>query len=154
MDRDQNRQCRGRSHYSACLSHSRKRRIHGSRRGSDYFAYHPTGGLGVSDKKIAKERGEVVAFLKATLKARQRYLNDREAGIKAIIKHSGLTDKSLAGETYEEYRRDLSPDGLADEQWMKKAMEFILKVTGTQEQISPAKVFDFSLTRDAIAQMK
>ena len=81
-------------------------------------------------------------------------LNDREAGIKAIIKHSGLTDKSLAGETYEEYRRDLSPDGLADEQWMKKAMEFILKVTGTQEQISPAKVFDFSLTRDAIAQMK
>jgi len=41
----------------------------------DYFAYHPTGGLGVSDEKIAKERGEVVAFLKATLKARQRCLN-------------------------------------------------------------------------------
>jgi ABC-type nitrate/sulfonate/bicarbonate transport system substrate-binding protein len=121
---------------------------------SDYFAYHPTGGLGLSDEKIAKERGEVVAFLKATLKARRRYLNDREAGIKAIIKHGGLTDKSLAGETYDDYRRDLSPDGLADEEWMKKAMEFILKVTGTQEQISPAKVFDFSPTRDAVAQLK
>ena len=121
---------------------------------SDYFAYHPTGGLGVSDEKIAKERDEVVAFLKATLKARKRYLSDREAGIKAIIKHGGLTDKSLAGETYEEYRRDLSPDGLADEQWQKKAMEFILQVTGTQEQISPSKIFDFSLTRDAIAQLK
>jgi hypothetical protein len=33
---------------------------------------------------------------------------------------------------------------MADEQWMKKAMEFILKVTGTQEQISPAKVFDLA----------
>jgi hypothetical protein len=43
---------------------------------------------------------------------------------------------------------------LADEQWMKKAMAFILKVTGTEENISPAKVFDFSLTRDAIAQVK
>jgi hypothetical protein len=33
-------------------------------------------------------------------------------------------------------------------------MEFIVKVTGTQEHISPAKVFDFSLSRDAIAQVK
>ena len=121
---------------------------------SDYFAFHPTGGLGVSDEKIAKDRGEVVAFLKATLKARRLYLNDRAAGIKAIIKHGGLTDKSLASETYEEYRRDLSPDGLADEQWMKKAMDFILKVTGTKEQISPGRVFDFSLSQEAIAQMK
>ena len=121
---------------------------------SDYFAYHPTGGLGMSDEKIAKDRDEVVAFLKATLKARRLYLNDRAAGIKALIKHGGLTDESLAVDTYEEYRRDLSPNGLADEKWMTKAMEFILKVTGTKEQISPAKVFDFSLTREAIAQMK
>ncbi len=121
---------------------------------SDYFAYHPTGGLGVSDEKIAKDRDEVVAFLKATLKARKLYLSDREAGIKAIIKHGGLTDKSLAAETYEDYRHSLSPDGMADEEWQKRAMEFILKVTGTQEQISPAKVFDFSLSRDALAQLK
>jgi hypothetical protein len=81
-------------------------------------------------------------------------MNNRAAGIKALIKHGGLTDESLATDTYEEYRRSLSPDGLADEQWMNKAMEFILKVTGTQEDIAPAKVFDFSLTREAIAQMK
>lgn len=41
----------------------------------DYFAYHPTGGLGVSDEKIAQDRGEVIAFLKAMLKARKLYLN-------------------------------------------------------------------------------
>jgi NitT/TauT family transport system substrate-binding protein len=120
----------------------------------DYFASHPTGGLGLSDEKIKKDRDEVVAFLKATHKARQLYMNNRAAGIKALIKHGGLTDESLATDTYEEYRRSLSPDGLADEQWMNKAMEFILKVTGTQEDIAPAKVFDFSLTREAIAQMK
>ncbi|MGB7948136.1 MAG: ABC transporter substrate-binding protein, partial [Candidatus Binatia bacterium] len=120
----------------------------------DYFAYHPTGGLGVSDEKIAKDRGEVVAFLKATLKARRLYLNDRAAGIKALLKHGGLTDESLAAATYEDYRQVLSPDGLADKEWMKKAMDFILKVTDTREQISPDQVFDFSLSRDAIAQMK
>ncbi|MGH7928767.1 MAG: hypothetical protein ACREQV_13340, partial [Candidatus Binatia bacterium] len=120
----------------------------------DYFAYHPTGGLGVSDEKIAKDRGEVVAFIKATLKARRLYLNDRAAGIKAILKHGGLTDESLSVATYEEYRRYLSPDGLADETWMKKAMDFILKVTETREQISPGQVFDFSLSREALAQMK
>jgi ABC-type nitrate/sulfonate/bicarbonate transport system substrate-binding protein len=120
----------------------------------DYFAYHPTGGLGVSDEKIARDRGEVVAFLKATLKARRLYLNDREAGIKALLKHGGLTDESLAPATYEDYRQVLSPDGLADDKWMKKAMDFILKVTETREPISPGQVFDFSLSRDAIAQMK
>jgi len=120
----------------------------------DYFAYHPTGGLGVSDEKIAKDRGEVVAFLKATLKARRLYLNNREAGIKALLKHGGLTDESLASATYEDYREVLSPDGLADEKWMKKAMDFILKVTDTREQISPDQVFDFSLSREAIAQLK
>jgi ABC-type nitrate/sulfonate/bicarbonate transport system substrate-binding protein len=120
----------------------------------DYFAYHPTGGLGVADEKIAKDRGEVVAFLKATLKARRLYLNDRAAGIKALIKHGGLTDESLAAATYEAYRQDLSPDGLEDQQWMKKAMDFILKVTGTKEQISPAQVFDFSLTQEAMTQLR
>jgi NitT/TauT family transport system substrate-binding protein len=118
----------------------------------DYFAYHPTGGLGVSDEKIAKDRGEVVAFLKATLKARQLYLNDRAAGIRALVKHGGLTDQSLAEATYEEYRRYLSPDGLADEKWMKKAMGFILQVIETRGQISARQVFDFSLSREAIAQ--
>lgn len=121
---------------------------------SDYFAYHPTGGLGVSDEKIKKERAEVVAFLRAMLKGRKLYLSDRAAGIKALIKHGGLTDESLATETYEEYRQSLSPDGLADEQWMRKAMDFILKVTDTQEKISPAKVFDFSLSREALARVK
>lgn len=120
----------------------------------DYFSFHPTGGLGVSDEKIKHDRGEVVAFLKATLKARRLYLNDRAAGIKALTKHGGLTDDSLAADTYEEYRQYLSPDGLADEKWMKKAMDFILKVTDTKKQISPADVFDFSLTQEAIAKMK
>ncbi len=120
---------------------------------SDYFAYHPTGGLGVSDEKIKNDRAEVVAFLRATLKGRKLYLNDRAAGIKALIKHGGLTDESLAAETYEEYRRTLSPDGLADAQWMTKAMEFILKVTATHDQVSPDKVFDFSLSREAMAQL-
>ena len=119
----------------------------------DYFAYHPTGGLGVSGEKIAKDRDEVVAFLRATLKARKIYLTDRAEGIKALIKHGGLTDPSLAIDTYEEYRRELSPDGLADDKWMKQAMEFILKVIGTNERVSPAKVFDFSLTREAIGRV-
>jgi hypothetical protein len=42
---------------------------------------------------------------------------------------------------------------VADDQWMKKAMEFILKVIGTNERVSPAKVFDFSLTREAIGRV-
>jgi len=120
----------------------------------DYFAYHPTGGLGVSDEKIAKDRGEVVAFLKATLKARRLYLSDRAAGIKALIKHGGLTDESLSGATYDEYRGVLSPDGLADKKWMEKAMDFILKGLDTKESISPGRVFDFSLSQEALAQMK
>jgi ABC-type nitrate/sulfonate/bicarbonate transport system substrate-binding protein len=114
----------------------------------DYFAYHPTGGLGVSDEKIAQDRGEVIAFLKAMLKARKLYLNDRAAGMKAILKHGGLTDKS------EEYRQYLSPDGLADEKCMKTAMDFILKVTGTAEKMSPRQVFDFSPSQAVIAQIK
>jgi NitT/TauT family transport system substrate-binding protein len=121
---------------------------------SDYFVYHPTGGLGVSDEKIAKDRNEVIAFVKATIKARRLYLKDRAEGIKAVVKYGALTDPSLAADTYEDYRRDLSPDGLADEKWMKEAMEFILKITGTKEQLSPAKVFDFSLTQEALAQIK
>jgi ABC-type nitrate/sulfonate/bicarbonate transport system substrate-binding protein len=119
----------------------------------DYFAYHPTGGLGASDEKIAKDRDEVVAFIRATLKARKLYLNDREAGIKATIKHGGLTDESLAAATYDAYKQDLSPDGMADEKWMKQAMDFILKVTKTKEKISPAQVFDFSLTQEAMARV-
>jgi hypothetical protein len=74
--------------------------------------------------------------------------------MKAILKHGGLTDKSLAAATYEEYRQYLSPDGLADEKCMKKAMDFILKVTGTAEKMSPRQVFDFSPSQAVIAQIK
>jgi hypothetical protein len=65
-----------------------------------------------------------------------------------------LEAAAQAIERYDEYRAVLSPDGLVDEKWMGKAMEFILKDLETKQSISPKKVFDFSLSQEALAQVK
>jgi hypothetical protein len=84
------------------------------------------------------------------------FVSEANAGLigTLVTKSKSREEHAMAAATYEEYRQYLSPDGLADETWMKKAMDFILKVTETGEQISPRQVFDFSVSREALAQMK
>jgi len=120
----------------------------------DYMAYHPTGGIGAADEKIKNDRKEVFAFVKASIRGQKYYMTHRSEGIQAIMKHLGVKDKSLAAKTYDDHIKTLAPDGYGDDKWKKEAMGFVQTVMEIKKAIPPSQVFDFSIAKQAAAELR
>lgn len=116
----------------------------------DYMPTYPNGGIGVTDEKIKANPAEVLAFVKATIKALQFSRQNRAEMLKIMPPYLGIKDPALIEQLYDLYLTRLSVDGSTDESWMKGAIEFTQKSLGSAaKEAPPSQVFDFSFVQKA-----
>ena len=117
----------------------------------DYMSTYANGGIGVTDEKIKTNPVEVLALVKATIKALQYSMQNRAEMLKVIPPYLGIKDAGLVEQLYDLYLTRQSIDGSVDDNWMKGAIEFTQKTLGgAAKEISPGQVFDFSFAQKAI----
>jgi len=115
----------------------------------DYMATYANGGIGVTEK-IKTNPAEVLALVKATIKALQFSMKNRAEMIKIMPGYLGIKDPALIDQLYDLYLTRQSVDGSVDENWMKGAIEFTQKTLGAAvKEVSPSQVFDFSFVQRA-----
>ena len=116
----------------------------------DYMPTYANGGIGVTDEKIKTNPAEVLALVKATIKALQFSMKNRAEMIKIMPGYLGVKDAALIDQLYDLYLTRQSVDGSVDENWMKGAIEFTQKTLGAAvKEVPPSQVFDFSFVQKA-----
>jgi NitT/TauT family transport system substrate-binding protein len=116
----------------------------------DYMATYANGGIGVTDEKIKTNPAEVLALVKATIKALQFSMKNRAEMIKIMPGYLGIKDPALIDQLYDLYLTRQSVDGSVDENWMKGAIEFTQKTLGAAvKEVPSSQVFDFSFVQRA-----
>lgn len=115
----------------------------------DYLATYPTGGIGTTQEKINTNPAEVLGFVRASLKGLRYYKANRQESVELISKYLAIKDPALAGEVYDLHANRVDASGMADEAWMKGAIEFTKKSLGVTKDIPPSQVFDFSFVEKA-----
>jgi NitT/TauT family transport system substrate-binding protein len=121
----------------------------------DYMPTYPTGGIGVTDEKIKADPAEVLAFVKGSLRGLLYAKQNRVDAAKIIGEYLGVKDASLAQQILDLYVNRISAAGSADEAWMRGAIDFTQKsLGGTDKDVAPARVFDFSFAQKAAASLR
>jgi len=116
----------------------------------DYMSTYANGGIGVTNEKIKTNPAEVLALVKATIRALQYSMQNRAEMLKVIPPYLGIKDTALVGQLYDLYLTRQSVDGSVDDSWMRGAIEFTQKTLGgAAKEVSPSQVFDFSLVQKA-----
>jgi ABC-type nitrate/sulfonate/bicarbonate transport system substrate-binding protein len=117
----------------------------------DYVPTYANGGIGVTDEKIKTNPAEVLALVKATIKALQFSMKNRAEMIKIMPGYLGIKDNALIDQLYDLYLTRQSVDGSVDENWMRGAIDFTQKTLGgATKEIPPSQVFDFTFVQRAI----
>jgi NitT/TauT family transport system substrate-binding protein len=117
----------------------------------DYVPTYANGGIGVTDEKIKTNPAEVLALVKATIKALQFSMKNRAEMIKIMPGYLGIKDNALIDQLYDLYLTRKSVDGSVDENWMRGAIDFTQKTLGgATKEIPPSQVFDFTFVQRAI----
>ena len=120
----------------------------------DYLTSYPSGGIGATEEKIRTNPGEVLAFVRASLKGLQYYTQNRAESVDNIAKYLGIKDPSLAGEVYDVHVSRLGGFSYLDEAWMRGAIDFTKKSLGVTKEVPPGQIFDFSFVEKAMARIK
>ena len=116
----------------------------------DYMPTYANGGIGVTDEKIKTNPAEVLALVKATIKALQFSMKNRAEMIKIMPGYLGVKDAALIDQLYDLYLSRQSVDGSVDDHWMKGAIEFTQKTLGAAaKEVPNSQVFDFSFVQKA-----
>ena len=116
----------------------------------DYMSTYANGGIGVTDEKIKTNPAEVLALVKATIKALQYSMQNRAEMLKIIPPYLGIKDAALVEQLYDLYLTRQSVDGSVDDHWMRGAIEFTQKTLGgAAKEVPPSQVFDFSFVQKA-----
>ena len=116
----------------------------------DYLSTYANGGIGVTDDKIKTNPAEVLALVKATIRALQYSMQNRAEMLKVIPPYLGIKDGALVGQLYDLYLTRQSIDGSVDDSWMRGAIEFTQKTLGgAVKEVPPSQVFDFSFVQKA-----
>jgi NitT/TauT family transport system substrate-binding protein len=117
----------------------------------DYVPTYANGGIGVTDEKTKTNPTEVLALVKATIKALQFSMKNRAELIKIMPGYLGIKDNALIDQLYDLYLTRQSVDGSVDENWMRGAIDFTQKTLGgAPKEIPPSQVFDFTFVQRAI----
>ena len=117
----------------------------------DYMSTYANGGIGVTDEKIKTNPAEVLALVKATIKALQYSMQNRAEMLKIIPPYLGVKDAALVEQLYDLYLTRQSIDGSVDEYWMRGAIEFTQKTLGgAAKELPSSQVFDFSFVQKAV----
>ena len=120
----------------------------------DYLAAYPSGGIGATEEKIRTNPAEVLAFVRASLRGLQYYMQNRAESIEMLSRHLGIKDPSLAGEAYDLHISRLGAIGSLDDTWMRGAIDFTKKSLAVTKEIPPSQVFDFSFVEKALVKTK
>ena len=115
----------------------------------DYLATYPTGGIGTTEEKIKSSPAEVLSFVRASVKGLRYYKENRAESLEIISKYLAIKDPSLARQVYDLHTGRLDSNGLADEAWMKGAIDFTKKSLTVTKDIPVNQVFDFSFAERA-----
>ena len=116
----------------------------------DYMPTYANGGIGVTDEKIKTNPAEVLAMVRATIKALRYSMQNRAEMIKIMPGYLGIKDAALIDQLYDLYLSRQSVDGAVDEAWMRGAIEFTQKTLGgAVKEVPPTQVFDFSFAQKA-----
>jgi NitT/TauT family transport system substrate-binding protein len=117
----------------------------------DYMSTYANGGIGVTDEKIKTNPAEILALVKATIKALQFSMKNRAEMIKIMPGYLGIKDAALIDQLYDLYLTRQSVDGSVDENWMRGAIEFTQKTLGAAvKEVPSSQVFDFSFVQKAV----
>lgn len=119
----------------------------------DYMPSYPSGGIGVTDEKIKTNPGDVLAFVKGSVRGLQFARQNRVEAKKIVTDYFSLKDPVIADQLFELYLNRLPVNGSADEVWMKGAIEFTQKSLGeASKEATINQVFDFSFVQKALRQ--
>jgi ABC-type nitrate/sulfonate/bicarbonate transport system substrate-binding protein len=113
----------------------------------DYMPTYPTGGIGATEDKIAKEPGEVSAFVRASLKGMKYYKQNRAESTNILAGFLGIKDPALAAQVYSAHVERLAANGYEDDSWANGAIEFTKQSLGIKKEIPVSQVFDFSFVK-------
>lgn len=120
----------------------------------DYLTHYPSGGVGATEEKIRSNPGEILAFVRASLKGLQYYSQHRAESIDIISKYLGVKDISLAGEVYDLHLSRLGGLSYLEEDWKRGAIDFTKKSLSVTKEIPPSQVFDFSFVEKVLGRAK
>jgi len=120
----------------------------------EYLSSYPTGGVGTTEEKIKSNPGEVLGFVRASLKGQQYFAQHRGESIDIISKYLGIKDRSLATEVYDLQLSRLGGASYLDDLWMRGAIEFTKKSMSLTKEVASGQVFDFSFAAKALGRSK
>jgi len=115
-----------------------------------YLATAPTGGIGVTDEKLRQDPAQVLGFVRGTLKGIRYYRQNRAESVNFLSKELGINEPSLAAQIFDWHAGQLAENGMADQAWMRGAIEFTKKSLGVTKDISTEQVFNFSFVERAL----
>ena len=109
----------------------------------DYLPHYPIGGIGVTDDLIKKRRGDIQAFVTATLRGVEYYRQNRSESIKFIASELKMSDVSLAEQMFDWHRTVLADANRPSGAWINGVLDFTKKSLELSNAISADQVFDF-----------
>lgn len=119
----------------------------------DYMPTYPSGGIGVTDEKIKTNPGDVLAFVKGSVRGLQFARQNRGEAMKILAGYFSIKDQALTESFFDLYLSRLPADGSADQAWMKGAIDFTQQsLGGATKEIATSQVFDFSFVQKVVRQ--
>jgi ABC-type nitrate/sulfonate/bicarbonate transport system substrate-binding protein len=113
----------------------------------DYMPTYPTGGIGATEDKLAKDPGEVSAFVRASLKGMRYYKQNRVESTNILASFLAIKDPALAAQVYSAHVERLAANGYEDDSWANGAIEFTKQSLGIKKDVPVNQVFDFSFVK-------
>lgn len=112
------------------------------------------GSVLVRDASLQSNRAQMERFLRGTYKGFLHVKEDRAGTIPFIARYLQLQER-LATDAYDQVVRPaMTQDGTLSSEMQAKAVEHVLKRLDLKEAPPLAKIFDFSLTRKIMAELK
>jgi ABC-type nitrate/sulfonate/bicarbonate transport system substrate-binding protein len=112
------------------------------------------GSVLVRDASLKSNRAQMERFLRGTYKGFLHVKEDRAGTIPFIARYLQLRER-LAANAYDQVVRPaMTPDGTLSSEMQAKAVEHVLKRLDLKEAPPLAKIFDFSLTRKIMGELK
>lgn len=116
------------------------------------FPLPPPTGLGLNVEKLQSNPRQVKRMIRAILK-RQAFMRQHRAETIKIMSDWLKIDSSTATGSYDLYVNAMSPDGLVRAGVVESAVEQIRQESKIKEKVPAAKVADFSLVIEALAEL-
>ena len=112
------------------------------------------GSVLVRTASLQSNRAQMERFLRGTYKGFLHVKEDRAATIPFLARYLQLNER-LAANAYDQVVRPaMTPDGTLNSEMQAKAVEHVLKRLDLKEAPPLAKIFDFSLTRKIMGELK